>query len=245
MDRKQPQIKVYMTDVRELDDPVLFHRFYSGVSRERQEKIDRLRRQEDKKRSLAAEVLLMAALKREKGESADALRFSYGACGKPYLEGPENNYYFNLSHSGSRVLCALAETEVGCDVEQISGRNWKCAERFLTQQEADWIRQNTRCGEKLAPGQTEAYKSMLCRLWTLKESFVKNIGTGITSPLHGLSFFMENDQITVCQKINRGNYYFKEYDLHDGYRYAVCGRIPNFSELEKIRLSDVIFSGVS
>ncbi len=38
--------------------------------------------------------------------------------GKPYLNGYPN-YYFNISHSGEFVVCAISNNPVGIDIEQI------------------------------------------------------------------------------------------------------------------------------
>ena len=55
----------------------------------------------------------------------------YNENGKPYLaEG--QGIYFNLSHSGEYVACAVSGEEVGCDIELISGQKPDIARRFFS-----------------------------------------------------------------------------------------------------------------
>lgn len=223
------KIYVFWADLKELEDPLLYDRLFPLVSKERQEKIERLKVEAKKKSSLGAELLLQEAC-RQVGRQEIAMEFSYGPQGKPYFTGAGADLFFNLSHSGQRVICALSGKEVGCDVEQIAGKNWKKIEQIFTEEEKSVF---------FSSAEEEAWPEISCRLWTWKESFGKMVGTGITMPLSSVSFSMKKDQIVVCQKENRGTYYFKEYDLQDGYRYAVCGQSPSFEPMKKISLAEV------
>jgi phosphopantetheinyl transferase len=52
----------------------------------------------------------------------DELRFETGRHGKPRLASAEAELEFNLSHSGSLALVAVARREVGVDVERIRAK---------------------------------------------------------------------------------------------------------------------------
>jgi len=62
---------------------------------------------------------LREILSRYLGLPADELRFERGRHGKPRLATPGAELEFNLSHSGSLALVAVARREVGVDVERI------------------------------------------------------------------------------------------------------------------------------
>lgn len=206
------KVKVYIADVNELNDTKLFRQYYQECSPERKAKIDCLHFERDKKLSLGAELLLKVALQKEGFEYGTIL---LGEHGKPYMEG----VCFNLSHSGDKVMCAISDHEVGCDVEKLKAFDMNIAKRFFCETEFEWI-----------DNQDERF----CRLWTLKESFLKATGLGMKLPFHRFQMVMnaQPEGIQVIQDVMETTYYFKEYDLNDGYRYAVCGQVSEFAEPE-------------
>lgn len=62
---------------------------------------------------------LREILGRYLGRPPSELRFERGRHGKPRLATPEDELEFNLSHSSSLALVAVARREVGVDVERI------------------------------------------------------------------------------------------------------------------------------
>lgn len=63
-----------------------------------------------------------------------ALRYHYGVHGKPYLtDYPQ--LYFSLSHSGEYAALAIAECEVGLDIQQKRPISVSMAKRLLSEQE--------------------------------------------------------------------------------------------------------------
>ena len=89
--------------------------------------------------------------------------------GKPYF--PDHpDLCFNLSHSGSRSLCALSDGPVGVDIETVRPRRALLPRAVLSDGEYAWF---------LARG--GAWEDFYT-LWTLKEAKVKAQGTGINRP---------------------------------------------------------------
>lgn len=216
--------KVYIASTKELDQENRFKFFYETVSLERRQKIDRLRFEKDKKLSLAAELL------RKKAFALNGIRegrIIIGENGKPYLEG-EDAVYFNLSHSEEKVMCVISDREAGCDVEYMKTPNYKVAEWFLTEKEREMLDRFETEEEK---------RTLFYRFWTLKESFVKAVGLGMQIDLKAFHFSFHEDTVSVCQNINQNRYFFKEYDLGDGYRYALCSLNEERAPLEEIELT--------
>lgn len=199
--------KVYIADTGALRDDAVFGRCLTRVSGERLNKINRCAKHDDKIRSLAAGLLLEKALD-DVGISDREIRIGYD--GKPYLASGAIS--FNLSHSGERVMCAVSDMEVGCDVQKIGEVNFKIADRFFSPSERRLLNSIEDESEKI---------KMFYRLWTLKESYIKAVGTGLKTPLKSFS-------VTTWTDVN--GFYFKEYDISDGYAYAVCGKSPHFDE---------------
>jgi hypothetical protein len=68
---------------------------------------------------VGARWALREILGRYLGLPTNELRFESSRHGKPHLASPETELEFNLSHSGSLALVAVARREVGVDVERI------------------------------------------------------------------------------------------------------------------------------
>ena len=104
-------IKLAYCNVENLD----LKRAYDAVPKDRQDKIDFFRFEKDKKLSAGA-YLLLKKLLLEKNITNPL--FKIEKYGKAYISNFEN-IYFNLSHSGKMVLCAISDREVGVDIEYI------------------------------------------------------------------------------------------------------------------------------
>ncbi|MEI3614740.1 4'-phosphopantetheinyl transferase family protein [Pseudogracilibacillus sp. SO30301A] len=61
-------------------------------------------------------------------------------------------------------------------------------------------------------------------LWTLKESYIKCMGTGLQTPLHSLSVRIHESAIsfTTKESLLRSNVTFKLYDFDSQYSLATC-----------------------
>ena len=160
--------KIYIADCDSLKDEALFEKLFSCVKRERQQKIEKMRFDKDKRLSLGAELLLINALNDFNIDYENA-EFCYGENGKPYLKN--NEIFFNLSHSGKYAACAVSENEVGIDIEDIFSADMKIAKRIFTEKELVII--NSAADEN-------AKKQSFIRFWTLKESYMKYCGKGLS-----------------------------------------------------------------
>lgn len=94
--------------------------------------------------------------------------------GKPYIA--DSDIFFNISHSGNYVLCAVGNESVGCDIEIINKYNEKVAERFFTASEQNVLKNS------------ENKSADFIRLWTLKESVLKLTGVGVGGELLNYNF---------------------------------------------------------
>lgn len=104
--------------------------------------------------------------------------FVYGSQNKPALLPALNttNLHFNLSDSGEVAVYAFAiDQEMGVDIEV--QRDYpdaqQLAQRFFSQEEADWLSRQP----------AEQRSSAFLRCWTGKEAVVKALGDGLMAPL--------------------------------------------------------------
>jgi len=125
-----------------------------------------------------------------------------------------------LSHSGHLVICAVSEQEIGADIQIRRPFSAGVQQRFFTEQERE-------------------HMDML-RLWTLKESYGKLTGEGIsvmerTEILPGYPVKLLRDGI-------RQNVFFYEKELEQTYYLATCVQEnPSFTvETNMVNRSDLI-----
>ena len=168
------------------------------------------------------------------------------------LPVPENPiiFEFNLSHSGDYVLCAAGPYPVGVDVEQWRHGDPKVAEHFFTENEYNWIMASAQSsGEpdghrdypvyaagdpsKLLlrrsenePDNLSAAQKRFIRLWTLKESYCKLKGLG-------LSLSLSDFEILPDSGLYPEGLAFVEFDL-PGHHAAVCSPGEIEKELHQI-----------
>ena len=95
--------RLFITDIRKIS----FDRV-GELSPERAERVQRCRRADDKLRCIAGGLFMNKFL--------GGAKITVNEFGKPECD---NGLCFNISHSGSYVLFALSDSEVGCDIEEI------------------------------------------------------------------------------------------------------------------------------
>ena len=149
------KVTVYLADVSRLNIPHAL----GAVTDSRREKALRLYSDDAKRRSLGAALLMYMAV--SGGTPFDP---EYGAYGKPFHSGGP---CFSLSHSESFAACAVADCELGLDIEVLRRKNLSVAERIFSREELSSMRTDED----------------FTRLWVKRESIGKAAGTGILLPL--------------------------------------------------------------
>ena len=220
-------VKVYIADAAALKDEQLYRRLYTDLDVSRRAKADRFRFEKDKRLSVAAGALLQYALQMENVREPS---FDVTSNGKPYLVG-EESLHFNLSHSEGMVMCAIAEKEVGCDVEKKAVLNRRLAEYVMTEYELERIYGFERDTEQ---------QEMFFRLWTLKESYMKATGLGIRLEPKSFGMIARKDKVKVTPLVDEREFYFKEYFVDDGYCYSCCSLSEMFCET----MTEVALEGI-
>lgn len=218
-------IYIDTADVSFLEDKNEYDRCFEMLLPQRQRKVLRMRFEADRRLSVGAGLLLREALEMF-GLHDDGLTIAENEYGKPYFPALGRHFSFSISHSGTKAMCIAAFSEsgtapnVGCDVEKISGEYCaRIAKRYFAPSESDMINsladENEKCG-------------MFCRLWTLKESYIKCIGLGFSCPLNSFSLTVLPDgSIKAYPEEIDEHYTFSETDRKDGYRYAWCSEKQN------------------
>lgn len=169
---------LYLTRTDEVGEAELA-RYEHWLDESERKRYRRPARPEAQRRFLLGRALLRERLGRALGIEPGAVVLRHSAEGKPHLgeAGPE----FNLSHSGHWVALALSHAgPVGLDLEQPRKPRplQAIARHYFHPDEA-------RALEAL---EGSALETGFYRLWTLKEAYLKALGTGLAGGLDRLYF---------------------------------------------------------
>lgn len=143
---------------------------------------------------LAARILLRSVLSQYAGLRPEQWRFEANEFGRPHVANPDapHGLAFNLSHKPGCVTSLVgARRDLGVDVEDTAaGRpNFLAiAGRFFSASEADAL-------VALPDAQR---RQRFYELWTLKESYIKARGVGLSLGLSRFSFSIEGNRAAVC-----------------------------------------------
>ena len=139
------------------------------MTEQRRAKVLAFKHEQGRKLSAAAYMLLCKALREEYGIDEPPV-FDYSEHGKPSIVGhPE--IYFNLSHCRSVAACVVSSRPVGVDVEEVREFKDSLARYVLNDDEYAMVVGSPRPDREFI------------RLWTMKESYLKLTGEGITRDL--------------------------------------------------------------
>ncbi len=153
-------------DIRNLDDSE-YKKWYSLMDAEKKMRVDRFCFIEDKKRTVAAEMLSRKMISDWcKTISPEKISFGKTEYGKPFAIGLD--VHFNVSHSGNMVVCAIDKNPVGIDVEKIREYKFSVAKRVCSAEEILFIEQSENPAKEFI------------KIWTMKEAYAKFSGTGLT-----------------------------------------------------------------
>ncbi len=198
---------------------------------ERKSRVLAFRRWEPAYTSIIAGLLLQTLVEEKLGIHPQALVLEKNENGKPTVQGhPE--FYFNLSHAGDYVVLAHGDVPLGVDIEQIRTQNLHVAKRCYTEAEYAYVAgadsEENQIGDiseenhemnietdMLQPDTSMDINDRFFYLWTMKESYLKLTGDGISVPLN--SFEVDPYRQTV-----KGTLYRYSMQRMDDYWISVC-----------------------
>lgn len=185
----------------------------------------------DRNRHVISRALMRTVLPAYLGIPHLALSFRSDRFGRPNLDNPEAlacRFDFNLSHTAGLIaLAAACDTTVGVDVENASRQQpaMELASRFFSPDEVASLR--TFAGAAL---NLEFY-----RHWTLKESYLKAYGVGLSLPLDQFGFRLAAQSaefyLAPAAEHRADEWYFAQWRASADHLLAVCARHGNAAPL--------------
>ena len=145
---------------------------------------------------LIARALIRSTLSRYTAIEPKLLRFFKNYYGRPEILPPEGipipPIRFSLSHTDGLIVCAVVlKQDIGVDVENTKPKEvpLNCIDRFFSPKE---ISELCTLSDRMKQDRFFDY-------WTLKESYIKARGMGLSMPLDLFSFhFSENGPLRIA-----------------------------------------------
>ncbi|RLB87315.1 MAG: phosphopantetheinyl transferase [Deltaproteobacteria bacterium] len=225
---KPGKILFFYTRVGEIQTPSLMKTYREISSKKERSKIDRYIFEKDRHTCLVTRGLVRFVLSQCTKIPPQALGFEKNSHGKPRLKSGITDLplFFNLSHAGGLTACAVVLAhEIGIDVEDSTRKiDINLANRFFSKQESEVLGQ-TMEDEK---------KNLFFDFWTLKESYIKAKGRGLSIPLDKFSFTISREGTAI--RFHDGNnddandFSFFRFPLLDRFKAAITICAPKILE---------------
>lgn len=159
-----------------------YAKWYAVMDARKRRKTAALCFQEDKQRTVFADMLARLALSAHVGCAPESIVFSTRPGGKPFA--PDLPTEFNVSHCDDLVVCIVDDRPVGIDVEKIRPISHRLLLRVCSPQECAFVLGGgplSQCPDIL---EDNSVLERFFRIWTAKEAYTKYTGTGLTVDLH-------------------------------------------------------------
>lgn len=169
-------MKWYKYDIKDLSDTE-YEKWYSLMSEDKKRRVDSFKLIDDKKRTVAGEMLARNSIAEWCAVPPESLNFGIGEHGKPYVKSLAVE--FNVSHCDNMVVCAVCDTPVGIDIQRIKPVNLKIAKRICNDKELETLFGYTPTDKDFIYCENEETLKRFFCLWTEKEACVKYTGNGL------------------------------------------------------------------
>jgi 4'-phosphopantetheinyl transferase len=197
----------------------------TALSSAERRQCDRFHFDRDRQDYANAHDLLRRSLSRYGTTPPELWQFEAARAAKPSLSPSSPGMQacagldFNLSHTQGLVACVVGRNAtVGIDVERIDRLHdaMSLATRFFSPAEVAELRDCRR--------EVDRARQFIA-LWTLKESFIKAIGRGVSQPLGSFSFSLREPGMiafTPPPEFTAGRWHFAQYDVSPNAMLAIA-----------------------
>jgi 4'-phosphopantetheinyl transferase len=217
LDRSETHIRYCFTAELDID---AVNAAVQTLSTDERARYDRLRSSHRRRDFAVAHGLLRQLLSAVGGRPPDVWRFETNQYGKPLLTrelAAGTGLTFNLAHTDGLVACIVAPgVDVGIDVEEIerAADEQRIAGRYFSPVEQLAL---DECSE-------QQRRIRFFEIWTLKEAYLKAIGTGFFSPLADFGFIFEHETSLRLEPPAGSDWRFALYAPSQRHRIAVAIR---------------------
>lgn len=222
--------EIYVINVEEDIDIDVFTAFSQIISTKRKRRANKYYREIDRKRCVCAEVIIRYIACKTHGLENEAIQFDHNEYGKPFFINPKN-HFFSISHAGKWVVCGWSQNEIGVDVEYMGDNSLEIAKRFFHESEYMAIMNQ----------EPQYQREMFYELWTLKESYIKYKGKGLSIPLNSFQFKINKNKVLLINKNeDENNLNFFHYKIDEKHILSICTVDPSIDSITYIKPSEIL-----
>jgi 4'-phosphopantetheinyl transferase len=174
-----------LTNELNLNDSALISAYQALMTPEELAKAERFRFLKDRHQHIITRALVRTTLSSYADIDPANWRFYKNKYGRPEILG-DSQLRFNLSHTDGLIACAVViKQDIGVDVENIGRKSGSIdiANRFFSSQEV----------QDLNAVPESQRRERFFDYWTLKESYIKARGVGLSLPLNQFSFHLSDN----------------------------------------------------
>jgi 4'-phosphopantetheinyl transferase len=175
------EIHLWLVKQSEADCETLLTRYRALLASEEHLKAARFHFDEHRHQYVITRALVRTVLSEYCGVAPQAWRFAAREYGRPFAAAPEivGALSFNLAHTDGLIVCACATSTIGVDAEAVrASAPLEVADRYFSPAEVAELR--------ALP--LDARPERFFHYWTLKESYIKATGKGLSTPLDQFTF---------------------------------------------------------
>ncbi len=176
--------------------PQTYDKWYNLMTEGKKSRIDHMHQKNDKKRSVAGEMLAKNTIAEYLTIPAEDIELANGENNKPYAVGCDID--FNISHSEDIVVCAVHDSPVGIDIERIHPVSARVLKKFFSQDDQEYILGKLPCSHDYDTEFNNEQLKRFFEIWTGKEAYLKYTGEGLIEDLANLQF--DKSRITTILK---------------------------------------------
>ncbi|MFP2926149.1 4'-phosphopantetheinyl transferase family protein [Pyxidicoccus sp. 3LG] len=188
LELRPDEVHVWVVEPERINDRQLLDAYWGLLDAAEREKQRRFRFERHQRQYLVSHALVRLTLSRYAPVAPAAWTFATNAYGRPEVAGEwGTRLRFNLSHTDGMALVAVGTgAELGADIEdaQRDGETVEIADHYFAASEVKTLR-------ALPP---ERHRERFFEYWTLKESYIKARGAGLSLPLDQFAFTLEPGQ---------------------------------------------------
>ena len=230
------QVDLWLARESQWRDPALQDHYSRVLSADERARLAGLKNEAVRHQQFVSRALVRSVLSNYlPGVPPADWRFERGEHGRPSVAGDmppaARSLQFNLAHAHGLVVLAVGRMpRIGVDVEPNHRRvPLAVARRYFSPAEADAL-------EALPADQQER---RFRRLWTLKEAWLKAMGTGIAGGLGSMTFHFEDGGLRFerASDPEASRWAFREFEVDGEYLVALACLAP---DAPAVRLRDYL-----